>query len=672
MEHLLRVRGDYNYPPYEFLEGGVPAGFNVDVMRAVARVKNLNIRIDLGPWSEVRGQIERGEIDILTGMYYSPERDKLVDFSTPHIIVNHAIFVRDDSDINSLDDLEGKSVIVQNGDIMHDFARRTLKKTALVPVESQEDGLALLASGKHDAALLSSLQALYIMQGGKYENVIFVGPPLEPRRYCFVVKEGDEALQAALDEGLLLIKSSGEYAKIHDKWFGVYERRSFKQKLLRIFLFFFVPLLLLLAFFLLWTWSLRKAVRERTEALLESREHFKTLVESCPLGMALVSASGKVLYLNSEFSRMAGYTIEDIPDVEAWWQLAYPDKIYRNRVKGAWKSMLTDNSNDLLQAGNNREWLVTTKSGVVRDVEFRYRRLGADMLVIMADVTERNRTADLLVQSEKLLSVGGLAAGMAHEINNPLGGILQGIQNIFRRVSPDMAANREAAEKAGCSIECIREYFRLRKVDYMLEGIQECGQRAAAIVANMLNFSRKSESHFALNSMPVLVERAISLASAEYDPKRKYDFKSIALVRDFAPDLSPLECSETEIVQVLFNLIHNAAQAIASQTGREQPGRITITIREEEGYIFVDVADNGPGMDTETKRRIFEPFFTTKAPGEGTGLGLSVVFMIVTRNHNGEIRVESAPGGGTIFHVRLPLKHETMDECGPAGTLMEG
>lgn len=654
-DNLIHIRGDYNYPPYDFLDNGVPSGFSVDIVRAVARAMNLNIRIDLGPWTEVRSQLEQGEIHALTGMYYSPERERLVDYCTPHIIANHALFVRKGSPITSLNDLAGKKVVVQQGDIMHDYARLNLPDVNLVTVTSQNEALDTLASGECDAALLGSLQALHIIHGRKLSGLETVGPPMEPRRYCIVVRKGDEALRAAFNEGLNIIKNSGEYERIHDKWFGVYERESMSRSFMLHALYAGIPIALLLCGFLLWTWSLRRAVQQKTADLRQSRERFKALVESSPLGMALIARNGTVLLVNTEFTRMLGYTREDVPSMDIWWEKAHPDPGYRKRVRMLWDAALRRGRNALAPTTAVREWEVACRNGEVRIVEFRVKPIGNEILAILTDITERKRTEELLVQSEKMLSVGGLAAGMAHEINNPLGGILQGVQNISRRLYGDIAANRKAAEEAGCSLEAIREYMRLRRMDRMLEGIRECGQRAASIVSNMLNFSRKSESRHAAHVLPDMVERAIRLAESDYDVRNRFDFRNLEIVRDFPPDLPEVHCSETEMVQVFFNLLRNAAQAIAEQADRTEQGRITIAARQEENNLAIMVRDNGPGMDGETKRRIFEPFFTTKPPGKGTGLGLSVCFLIICRNHKGEMRVESSPLQGTAFHIRLPL-----------------
>jgi len=254
--------------------------------------------------------------------------------------------------------------------------------------------------------------------------------------------------------------------------------------------------------------------------------------------------------------------------------------------------------------------------------------------------------------------VGGLAAGMAHEINNPLGAILQGSQNILRRITPDMPQNRAVAEAIGIDLDRLNRYLEQRRVLHFLEGIREAGARAAKIVADMLSFSRRSESRFAPVDLEDLLETVLRLAASDYDLKKKYDFKRIAIQRDYDPTLRLVYCDKTEIEQVILNLLKNAAQAMAEDSAPFP----TITLRtlREPHYVLIEVIDNGPGMDEKTLKRIFEPFFTTKEVGSGTGLGLSVSYFIVTEQHRGKLAVASKPGQGACFSIRLPIGREAL------------
>lgn len=283
---------------------------------------------------------------------------------------------------------------------------------------------------------------------------------------------------------------------------------------------------------------------------------------------------------------------------------------------------------------------------------------GEGAVIRIDDVTSRAQIEEMMVQTEKMMSVGGLAAGMAHEINNPLGGILQACQNIERRTSPDLPMNQKVAQELGTTMDVIREYMERRKVLEFIRGIRADGTRAAKIIADMLAFSRRSESKFAPVSFPNLVDTVIRLAANDYDLKKHYDFKRIKIIKDFDPELEVVRCDRTKLEQVLLNLIKNSAQAMAFAEQDHTDPTLTIRSRKEKDYARIEIADNGPGMDEKTRRRAFEPFFTTKEVGVGTGLGLSVSYFIITKQHKGMMSVESAPGQGAKFIIRLPLELE--------------
>ena len=280
------------------------------------------------------------------------------------------------------------------------------------------------------------------------------------------------------------------------------------------------------------------------------------------------------------------------------------------------------------------------------------------IVVRIDDVTSRVSMEEMLLQSEKMATVGSLAGGMAHEINNPLAGILQSVQMIRRRLGPDLPANRKAAEAHGCDMQAMLRYLEQREVLFFLDAVQESGERAARIVRNMLGFIRRSASGRVDTDMASLLDDTLEIARADYDLKKKYDFRKIEIVRDYAEGVPPLSCSATEMEQVYYNLIANAAQAMSLKKGPGYRPRLTLRVQAEDGCIVVELEDNGPGMTEEVRRRAFEPLFTTKQAGEGTGLGLPLAYFIVVNTYGGEILLDSAPGEGTRFTLRFPLQAE--------------
>lgn len=287
---------------------------------------------------------------------------------------------------------------------------------------------------------------------------------------------------------------------------------------------------------------------------------------------------------------------------------------------------------------------------------------GSEGAVIrLDDVADRVRLEEVMVQTEKMMSVGGLAAGMAHEINNPLAGIMQSVQVVQNRFSRDLQKNSDVAKECGVDMASMINYLKRRDILKMLSSILASGDRAARIVDNMLSFSRKSSSRFISYDLKELLDRTVELASNDYDLKKKYDFRKIEIERQYDGDVGNVRCDSTTIQQVFLNILKNGAQAMSADMiavghGVEVPAhpKIILRIYRGEGVVKVDVQDNGVGMDESIQKRIFEPFFTTKNIGVGTGLGLSVSFFIIKETHNGSIEVVSEPGKGSTFTISLP------------------
>ncbi|MBF0377198.1 MAG: response regulator [Desulfamplus sp.] len=272
------------------------------------------------------------------------------------------------------------------------------------------------------------------------------------------------------------------------------------------------------------------------------------------------------------------------------------------------------------------------------------------------DVTERVKMDEIVIQSEKMLSMGGIAAGMAHEINNPLAGIIQNIQVIRNRIYGDLPANHKAANECGLSLEVIRQYMDKREILRMMDSVQQAGNRAAQIVDDMLSFSRKHEGTLKDENLQELVEKSIKLAIADYKTKSEKDIGDIEIIRNYQKDMPLISCQPSKIQQVLLNIFKNGLQAMENiEYGAVK--RFNITIGITDNMASIAIADNGEGMPEEVSKKIFQPFFTTRR--SGTGLGLSISYFIITEDHKGTLSVLSTEGQGTEFTIKLPLHKST-------------
>ena len=266
---------------------------------------------------------------------------------------------------------------------------------------------------------------------------------------------------------------------------------------------------------------------------------------------------------------------------------------------------------------------------------------------------ERNRMYSQLLRGQKLQAIGQLAAGVAHEINNPVGWILSNlgtIEKYFRDLAgllektAAVAGSGEDRERRAREIERLREEaeaaFVLKDFAEAVGDSKEGAIRIRDIVASLKSFAHPDQKEPEEADLVQILEGAIKLSASELKYKAE-------LVRQFG-DLPPVRCRRGEIEQVFINLLVNAAQAIPNR------GTITVSASHEADEAVVRVADTGSGIRPEDRKRLFEPFFTTKPVGKGTGLGLHVAYKII-RAHGGKIEVQSEAGRGTVMTVRLPL-----------------
>lgn len=383
------------------------------------------------------------------------------------------------------------------------------------------------------------------------------------------------------------------------------------------------------------------------EELNRLRNYLSNIINSMPSVLVGVDGDGKVIQWNRQAEAVTGVSFKDAhskPLVEVFPSLM--DEMDRIKTAIQDRRVLTDLKVPRKHQDETRYEDVTIFPLVANGVE------GA--VIRVDDVTKRVRLEEMMIQSEKMLSVGGLAAGMAHEINNPLAGILQNASVLTIRLTGDLPANHEAAGAAGTSMAAIHKYLELRNLHEMLKNIQTSGSRAAAIVKNMLSFVRKSDNICSNHDLGSLLDQTLDLLETDYDMKTHYDFKQIAIVRQYDPEAGPVSCEGSKIQQVFMNILKNGAEAMTEAMDAWARPRFILRIKASGDWVRVEIEDNGPGMDTKTRRRIFEPFFTTKPKGKGTGLGLSVSYFIVTEGHGGEMDVHAAEEDGTCFVIRLP------------------
>ncbi|MGQ9922132.1 MAG: transporter substrate-binding domain-containing protein, partial [Desulfobacca sp.] len=270
----LVMGGDHNYPPFEYLDDrGQPAGFNVDLSRAIAREMHLNLEIRFGSWDDIVKQLAQGDIDVVQGMYYSPQRAEQFDFSQPYLVNHYFSVVQKGKGEppTTVAELGGKSLVAQRGDIIQAFLSQHGLTDRLLLVENQEEVLRAVAAGRAEVGLVIRLGALYFSKKEGLTDLVLGRSPLLAAEYCYAVRRGNKAILAQFSEGLKVLAESGAYRQLQEKWFGIYrDEPGSLLEALRSSAIVVIPLLLSLGGFFLWSWSLRRQVAKRTAALRQS------------------------------------------------------------------------------------------------------------------------------------------------------------------------------------------------------------------------------------------------------------------------------------------------------------------------------------------------------------------------------------------------------------------
>jgi PAS domain S-box-containing protein len=353
-QHTRMIVGsELDYPPYALVtEDGQADGFSVDLMKAVCKVMGLKPAFRVGPWSEVRAALERGEIDALPLVSYSKEREKVFDFTIPHTVAHGVIFKREGSpSINLASDLRGKTIIVMRLDAGHDWLLRNDISENLVLTKTVAESLQLLADGKHDYAIAPRLVGLLTANELGLSNIEVTGPLLDAygRGYGFAVKEGNLALLAQLNEGLNIIRTTGRYDEIYEKWFGAVDPKGIPTAVVVRYAAWGVGGIVILgSLVFLWIVTLRRtarrqtadlriaqddlelrveertqellseiAERERTEEALKGRTSLlNAIIEGTTDAIFLKDIEGRYLLVNSAVAKTTGKSSEDIVGVD--------------------------------------------------------------------------------------------------------------------------------------------------------------------------------------------------------------------------------------------------------------------------------------------------------------------------------------------------------------------
>lgn len=398
-------------------------------------------------------------------------------------------------------------------------------------------------------------------------------------------------------------------------------------------------------------------------------------VEQSSAMILITDANGNIIYVNSRFEEVTGYTKSEVlgqnprilkggdsfTDYKEMWHTISGGKQWQGDFHNKKKNGEYFWERATISPIMDQDGKITNFLGIKEDITARKQVEEALEQSVAESVqmatsleflnAELKSTQSQMLQREKMASIGQLAAGVAHEINNPIGFVssnLRSLDKYFKKLTDYLQLlERNIKKKDPDGWTEINPERKKLKIDFMLEDGEELiaesldgSERVRKIVQNLKTFSRVDQAEEQWVDLNECLESTIGIVWNEIKYKAK-------LEKDLG-ELPDLNCNPQELSQVFTNILVNAAQAI------EKDGLIQIRSWQEEESIFLTFQDNGSGIDEENLERIFEPFFTTKAIGEGTGLGMSISYEIV-KKHGGTISIDSVVGQGTTFTIELPL-----------------
>ncbi len=600
---------DQNAPPLRYLDKktGQYEGIVVDYLRALSI--ELGVEIEFKPlvWEEALLQLERGETD-MCDMYLSSKRAQVYLFSDPIYNQKSIILTKmKDNHIKNYLDLENKVVAAQSGDYAADFLMDNLNNIAFNYTDDYKKSIELLVNGEVDAIVGDEpVISYFIKELGLKGDYRIADEPLFERESVLSVPKSEEMLQTILNKGIYNLKRKNTMEMIYQKWYGIsapFVKENTTEKVALAIVVFLSIILILVYIFVSWNKVLKIEVFKRTRELEGSRRDLQTTFDSLLHLMIVLDKNRNIVNTNKAFCNVVNMKREDIIGKNC--QDVIPFRI-------------TDIIDNTFSDGMSHQEELKYEGRIFDIVTYAMEKRAdsvSKILVMARDVTKVRLSEQKLLQSNKIAAVGQLAAGVAHEIRNPLG-LIRDYSYILKN---DLSKDSK---------------------DEVIEIIESSVEKASDIINNLLNFSRLSPDTIELVNIRKFIEDILKL---EHKLMSNNNIESI------------LECdasitclvNQESLKHIFINLISNAVDAMPDG------GKLTIASRKEDDKLILECTDTGTGIEKEVIQNIFNPFFTTKAPGNGTGLGLYLTFNEIEKLR-GEIKVESEVGVGTKFIITLP------------------
>ena len=635
----IRYGGDYRYAPFESLSTqGQPQGFNVDLIRAIGRELGAVVVVEMAPWYEIMTKVRQRQIDVACS-FYTPQRDTFVDYAFYHNVIYHDLITRQGELANlRLENIGGKEVILERDIVIADLIREKYPTAQITYVASEAAALTLLASGRHDCAIVSDYQSHQFIKERNDHRLVPRGSPILPLEYAFVVPEGNRTMLNQLSLAVAKLKATGEYSDIYYQHFG--RTRNIGVWIRRIGLYVVLPLLSLLLVVSFWTWLLQKQVAKRTRELRQQLFVRKKIEKQLLDQSAVLMKSQQMARLGSwTYAPKTGWaTWSDEqcrifgmepgakpPRVSELVAMIHPDDRPLMTEMG---TMAPDNP-----AIFNSDFRVTLPNGEEKWMHLtsfpRYDQQGEleELYGTVMDITQRKATEQTLHDKHEALKkvneeLDKFVYRSSHDMRAPLASI-QGLINVMRLEPP---------------VRWSKDYLGM---------IETSTQRLNLFIEEIISYAINKNAEITSAEVDVYQLTQEAFEQHRYLP----DADRIQLTID--PPTNMTVRSDPSRLRILINsLISNA---IKYHDYDKPSPYVKVTVEPTADVrLRITIEDNGIGIQKKFIDNIFTMFYQANDLRKGSGLGLYIVQDTLNKL-GGSIEVTSELGLGTRFTMIVPI-----------------
>jgi nitrogen-specific signal transduction histidine kinase/ABC-type amino acid transport substrate-binding protein len=600
--------GVYNDPPLAFINkfNNHNAGIMVDYLSQLAIELSNNIHLKVGSQDYLRNAMKSDELDIMV-MENTDENKKEFGISQSLCVVKGKIFVKNSSNIKDLEDIKDKTFVV----LERDNEDRRINKyfedkinVRILEVDNIYQCFALIRNNIVDGFVGDDMEIAHFLnvtnRGTSFRALELT---LYEKEMCLAVKKENGYLLDILNKGIIQLKKKNLVAQTQYKWLGNFDTDVIDLSRIELAYKVFIAGISIIAIFSSWNYLITQRVNTKTRELSESKEELRLIIDTMKNGIMVIEGDSIIVECNDAVTGITNIPREDL--IGSNYKEFEALEPFVNK----------ENMNKLFNVGNYYYYVTSQKITSNKS------------MMIIEDYTEKYFNEKRVRQESKMIAVGQLSAGLAHEIRNPLGLIK--------------------------SYSYIIERHRINEIcDHAIVVINDSVARINKLIENLLRFSKLSNDE----NKSVNIENLLNLI-LELEEKN-IEQNEIKMITSITGNFSKeVFINEDVLRMLLLNLLNNSIDSFKGVEREEK--KIYIRMNIEEDHLKIEVVDNGCGIEKEKLENIFNPFYSTKE--NGTGLGLYIISTEIS-NNDGKISVESNFGEGTKFDIVLPIK-ETKEEC---------